>query len=89
MAGIATKHLRSIKVDAAITVGKPEGQEEDEPEACLGMLRLDHIDISSCPKLPDRFEFEAKAKGQAPDVLRASQIMHLSPADIESLAQMA
>ena len=55
MASLVKRYLVSISVDLAAIISKPDGQEEDEPEACLGLWRLHHIDISKCPPLPDRF----------------------------------
>lgn len=86
MAGIVKKHLHLLTVDVAVTISKPDGQAEEEPQACLGLWRFDHIDVASCPKLPDRFEFEAK-KGQPPDVLKATHIMQLTNAEFQSLEQ--
>lgn len=52
---------------------------------CLGMWRFDHIDVSLCPKLPDRFESEAKKCGKTPGILRASCILGLSTTDLIDL----
>jgi hypothetical protein len=86
MAGIVKKHLSSLAIDVAVTISKPDGQVEDEPQACLGLWRFDHIDVDSCPELPDRHEIEAKNQGQSSDVFRASKIMEqLSTAETRSL----
>jgi hypothetical protein len=85
MAGIVKKHMASVSIDIAVTIGKPDGESEDEPQACLGMWRFDHIDVSSCPTMPDRFSIEAKEQGQSPDVIRASKVMQLSREEIQEM----
>jgi hypothetical protein len=72
MASLVKRYLVSISVDLAAIISKPDGQEEDEPEACLGLWRLHHIDISKCPPLPDRFAMEEGASDKNSDLLRAS-----------------
>lgn len=39
-----------------------------------------------CPQLPDRFEVEAAAFGEAPGLLRASQVLGLSTKELKELA---
>jgi hypothetical protein len=72
MASLVKRYLNSISVDLAAIISKPDGQEKDEPEACLGLWRLHHIDISKCPPLPDRYAMEKGASDQHPDLVRAS-----------------
>jgi hypothetical protein len=69
-------------------IGKPAGQadNEDELEACLGLWRMDHIDISACPQFPDRLASEAPRMGQDPDVLRASKLVQMSDSELQELA---
>lgn len=55
MASLAKRYLQSISIDIALVVTKPEEQEEDEPEAFLGLFRMDHIDIANYGLLPDRY----------------------------------
>ena len=59
MAGIIKKYMVRLTCDVALVVGPPEdiarrGQAEhdDEPQACLGLFRFEHIDIESCPEFP-------------------------------------
>jgi hypothetical protein len=87
MAGIVKKHMASVSIDIGVTIGKPDGINEDEPQACLGLWRFDRIDVSSCLTMPDRFSIEAKEQGQSPDVIRASKIMNLSKEEIQEMAK--
>jgi hypothetical protein len=88
MAGIVKRNLQYLSVDMATVIGKPAGQSdnEDELEACLGLWRMDHIDISACPQFPDRLANEASKKGQDPDVLRATKLVHMTNSEFEELA---
>lgn len=83
MAGIVKNNLKLLKIDVAVVISKPYGQKEDEPIACLGLWRFDHIDVSGCPKLPDRWSLEAKKQGQSSDFIRASRIMQVPMIDLE------
>jgi hypothetical protein len=57
MASLVKRYLNSISLDLAVIVTRPDGQTEgDEPEACLGLWRMSHIDVTQYPTLPDRFE---------------------------------
>jgi hypothetical protein len=94
MAGILKRHFESVAIDVAVVVQKPDGQEEDEPQACLGMWRFNHIDVSKCPSFPDRFEYESEVRAARerasplldPDVMRASKIVKMSLSEVEVLA---
>jgi hypothetical protein len=88
MAGIVKRNLQYLSVDMATVIGKPAGQadNEDELEACLGLWRMDHIDISACPQFPDRLASEAPRMGQDPDVLRASKLVQMSDSELQELA---
>jgi hypothetical protein len=88
MAGIVKRNLQYLSVDMATVIGKPAGQadNEGELEACLGLWRMDHIDISACPQFPDRLANEASRKGQDPDVLRATKLVHMTNSELEELA---
>ena len=79
MAGLVKKYLHLLSIDVAIVIGTPEHQQEPEPSACLGLWRFNHIDISLCPLLPDRYQVEAKSNAadnedlvMAADIQRAS-----------------
>jgi len=50
----AKRYMKSITLDLALLISKPTGQTEDEPAACLGLFRLQKIDLHQCPELPDR-----------------------------------
>jgi len=87
MAGIVKRHLQKLAIDLAVVIGKPENQDEDEPSACLGMWRFDHIDVSNCPSLPDRYAEEAvPEKGIDVDTIRATKIVKLSASEVASIA---
>jgi hypothetical protein len=86
MAGLVKRYLHILSIDVAVVIGKPDGEEgENEPGACLGLWRFNHIDVSECPHLPDRCVVEAHSQPEA-DVLRASRaIGALSAGDLEEL----
>lgn len=89
MAGLVKRYLHILSIDVAVVIAKPDGVEEDEPSACLGLWRFNHIDVSECPQLPDRYKVEAHSQPEA-DVLRASQaIGALSAGDLEELTACA
>jgi hypothetical protein len=85
MACLVKKYLHILSVDVAVVIGKPVDQAEAEPGACLGLWRFNHIDVSVCPQMPDRFAAEAKFQGQSPDVIRASVAMGLSSGELKTL----
>jgi hypothetical protein len=68
--GIATRSATRLSMDVATVIGKPAGQEDDEGElqACLGLWRMDRIDVSNCPQFPDRLANEASRMHRDPDV---------------------
>lgn len=82
--GIAKRNLKRISLDTAFLIGKPEHATEEEPEACLGMFRLNHIDAVSCPMFPDRVEMEANVTGSDPDIMRAGMVSMRDPAEWEN-----
>jgi hypothetical protein len=88
MAGIVKRNLKHLSIDMACVIGKPAGQEEDEDEseACLGLWRMDHIDVSACPGFPDRWANEASEKGQDPDVFRATKLVNMSDSEMQELS---
>jgi hypothetical protein len=61
MAGLVKKYLQYLSIDVAIVIATPDHQDEVEPSACLGLWRFNHIDISQCPHLPDRYDVEMEA----------------------------
>ena len=98
MASILKRNLSSICIDIACVISPPDGEEADEPQACLGLFRFNHIDVNLCPQFPDRYEFEeviatagaraAKSKivGFDPDVSRTSAILKIDPEELHRLA---
>jgi hypothetical protein len=86
MAGIVKNHLVRLSLDVAAVITKPEGQLEEEPHACIGLWRFNHIDVTTAPTLPDRYEEVAESVGHSPDLIRASQLVSLSHADIASIS---
>lgn len=81
MASLVKKYLHVLSLDVAVVIATPDKQAAMEPSACLGLWRFNHIDVSLCPQLPDRFASDAKAQGQCADAIRASKVMGLSDAD--------
>ena len=54
---IVMPHWGSITVDLAIVIAPPwgaEGEEADEPSACLGVWRIDKVDFMSFAQLPEK-----------------------------------
>jgi Protein ENHANCED DISEASE RESISTANCE 2, C-terminal len=84
MASLVKRYLHVLAVDIAVVVAAPDKQSELEPSACLGLWRFDHIDISMCPNLPDRY-----ANEESPDAVRASVALGLSPTDAKMLQAQA
>ena len=81
MAGLVKKYLHLLSIDAAIVIGTPEHETEVEPSACLGLWRFNHIDISLCPQLPDRYQVEAKSSAtDSEDIVMVADIQRASVA---------
>jgi hypothetical protein len=75
---LVKKYLRSVSVDIAFVIGaaSPSDDTNDtdsELTACLGLLRLDHIDVEQCPTLPGRYDNENNSESF--DARRASLIL--------------
>jgi hypothetical protein len=64
MAGLVKKYLHFLSIDVAIVIATPDHQDEIEPSACLGLWRFNHIDISQCPHLPDRYDVDVETNIQ-------------------------
>jgi hypothetical protein len=72
LASLGKKYLKDIVADIAITIDKPHNQKEDEPSACVGLFRIDKIDVLGCPILPERQELGHSLRE---DTIRASMLM--------------
>jgi hypothetical protein len=72
MASLVKRYLKGISIDVAVTIDKPDLQKEDELSACVGLFRFDKIDVSACPKLPERLELGHSLRD---DTIRASMLM--------------
>lgn len=48
------RYINKITIDVALVIGKPDDQKEDEPSACLGLLRFDKVDLETCAILPQK-----------------------------------
>jgi hypothetical protein len=81
------KHLKSVSLDLGVVVQKPNGQEEEEPQACIGVCRFDKIDPKNCSKFPDRYAAEAASLGVSRDALRASHIVGMDVKELQRLAK--
>lgn len=64
VSGLARNYIKTVSVDLAVILSKPQDQEEDEPEACVGFWRLNKIDINRCSWLPDRNEDTSAADNE-------------------------
>lgn len=88
MASLVKRYLSSISVDVAVTIDKPDGQMEDELSACVGMWRFDMVDVSSCPKLPERMELGRSVRADTVRATMLMQRMNLSVQDLEDLQSL-
>ena len=66
--GIVKRNLQKLAIDVAAVV-----HAEGESPLCLGMWRFDHVDLTDCPDLPDRYE--GRTSCDDCDVLRASRLV--------------
>lgn len=86
MASLVKKYLKTMLIDVAVTIDKPDRQVEDELSACVGIVRFDQIDVSSCPKLPERIGLGHSIQA---DTIRASVLMHsIDPSAIMELQSL-
>lgn len=54
---IVMPHLDKITIDVAMVIAPPwgaEGEEANEPSACLGVWRIDKVDFTGCAQLPEK-----------------------------------
>jgi len=54
---VVMPHLGKITVDVAMVIHPPweaEGEEVNEPSACIGVWRIDQVDFLSCAQLPEK-----------------------------------
>jgi hypothetical protein len=86
MAGIIKRNMKYLSIDIAVVIGQPKDKEEDELLACLGLWRMDHVDISACPHFPDQLATEASRTGRDPDVLRATKLVKMTDLEYQELA---
>jgi hypothetical protein len=86
MASLVKRYLSSISIDFALVIGTPDDQTEKEVECIIGLCRMDHMDVMTYPKLPDRFETEGCSE-QTVDSIRASLLV--KTAKMQSLRAVA
>jgi hypothetical protein len=86
MASLVKRYLPGMSVDFCAILSKPAGQTEDEPEACLGLWRLNHIDVTQYATLPDRFSTDGCSQ-ETVNALRASLL--IENARLESSKHLA
>ena len=84
VSGMLRRYIKHISLDLAIIIEKPTPKDEDEPSACIGLWRFDHIDVDRCPRLPDRNARDTKLQA---DVRRASAIVHLTPNELATITE--
>ena len=71
MACLVKRYLPSMSIDFALVISKPDGSEDEEPEAVLGMWRWDHLQLTEYPSLPDRLATDGCSR-ETLDAVRAS-----------------
>ena len=49
---IARPHLQSITIDIAFIITKPVDSQDEEPNACLGLFRVDKVDFEKFAVTP-------------------------------------
>lgn len=75
------RYIRLIALDLAAVIHTPDGQTEQEPEACLGLWRFDHIDVLTCPPLSTRQD------QRRDDMYQASKFMRLSEEELAAIEE--
>ena len=55
---IVLGQVKKVKIDCAMIVEKPYLSEVEEPAACLGLWRMDHIDMKKTALAPEKDEKE-------------------------------
>lgn len=71
-ASLAKRYLGSISIDVGVVF------EDGDAACCLGLWRMDRIDVKSCPALPEKTVEE--------DTNRASTIMRMPKAQMVEVA---
>ena len=84
LGGMLRKYIKGISLDLAVIIAKPTPNDPDEPSACVGLWRFDHIDVNRCPQLPSR-----SSSSLAADVVRASSLSNLSPQELVTITEEA
>lgn len=84
VSGMLRKYIKAISLDLAVIIAKPTPNDPDEPSACVGLWRFDHINIERCPPLPSR-----TSNSLAADVFRASSLSNLSPQELVTITEEA
>jgi hypothetical protein len=83
-ASLVKRYLSKMLVDVAVTIDKPDLQQEEELSACIGMWRFDKVDISHCPNLPNRLSGRSSVQA---DTIRASILMQQTELDLQVARQ--
>ncbi|KAL7561739.1 hypothetical protein ACA910_010950 [Epithemia clementina (nom. ined.)] len=90
MAGIIKKYMVKLTLDLALVITSPDSDaknknklEDDEPHACLGLFRFEHIDVEACPEFPVVEQEEEEEEKQ--DLALACSLTGVS---VEELAKM-
>jgi len=81
-ASLVKRYLRKMSVDVAVIIDTPDLQKEQELSACVGMWRFDKVDVSQCPKLPERIELGHSVRA---DTIRASMLMKQTELDLQTV----
>ena len=48
--------MKNVRIDCAMIVEKPYLSEVEEPAACLGLWRMDRVDMSKAALVPEKDE---------------------------------
>eukprot|EP00549_Striatella_unipunctata_P019152 CAMPEP_0118708048 /NCGR_PEP_ID=MMETSP0800-20121206/21621_1 /TAXON_ID=210618 ORGANISM="Striatella unipunctata, Strain CCMP2910" /NCGR_SAMPLE_ID=MMETSP0800 /ASSEMBLY_ACC=CAM_ASM_000638 /LENGTH=655 /DNA_ID=CAMNT_0006611099 /DNA_START=225 /DNA_END=2195 /DNA_ORIENTATION=- len=58
LARLMRRHVHKMTMDMAIVIDSQDGHDQHEASACLGLFRLDQINLDDCPRLPEKSDTE-------------------------------
>lgn len=75
---IVRGQVKKVKIDCAMIIDKPYLSTDDEPSACIGLWRMDRVDMKQTAILPEKDERELLREASVlfPDEIKSS-IKHL------------
>ena len=89
MAGIVKRYLKSLAIDVAAIIMKPDDITEDESQACVTTWSFDKIDVDMCPEMPPRAEHADEMSEEKLDMIRASNYAGLTPELVKEIEAAA